>query len=307
VKSRPDTFARNVFINCPFDRDYLSLLQPLLFTIIHLGFNPRMASESSDSGEIRLQKICALVRECQYSIHDLSRLRASEAGELSRMNMPFELGVDYGCRRFGAPKLRQKKSLVLEKDQYEFQKAISDLSGTDIKHHSNEPSEMVQAVRHWFVETVGLRNVPSAGNIWFAFNDFESEFRDARLAEGYSEEDRETMPVPEYVDFIRGWKNVPRFARFLIAWYLMERALVNAANRALFLSERVGSLPEAVERLEIRGELQPVDVHQIKELRKLLDRLRLGQPDSAASLTPEVIKRVLEIAGRFGHDGRLEG
>ncbi len=33
-----DGFDQNVFVNCPFDDEYLPLLRPLLFTIIYLGF-----------------------------------------------------------------------------------------------------------------------------------------------------------------------------------------------------------------------------------------------------------------------------
>ena len=38
-------FAKNVFVNCPFDRDFYPLLRPLLFTIIYLGLKPRIALE----------------------------------------------------------------------------------------------------------------------------------------------------------------------------------------------------------------------------------------------------------------------
>ena len=47
----PEDFDKNVFINCPFDQEYLSLLRPLLFTILYVGFNPKIGLESSDSGE----------------------------------------------------------------------------------------------------------------------------------------------------------------------------------------------------------------------------------------------------------------
>ena len=60
-------FERSVFINCPFDQDYLSLLRPLLFTITALGFRPRIASERSDSGEMRLDKIVGLIRSARFS------------------------------------------------------------------------------------------------------------------------------------------------------------------------------------------------------------------------------------------------
>jgi hypothetical protein len=79
-------FENNVFVNCPFDRDYLPLLRPLLFTILSLGLRPRIALETIDSGEPRLDKIVRLIRESRYSVHDLSRLRAERAGEFYRLN-----------------------------------------------------------------------------------------------------------------------------------------------------------------------------------------------------------------------------
>ena len=36
-------FEDDVFVNCPFDADYKSLLKPLLFTILHLGLQPRIS------------------------------------------------------------------------------------------------------------------------------------------------------------------------------------------------------------------------------------------------------------------------
>jgi hypothetical protein len=194
-----------VFINCPFDEDYYPLLRPLFFTVVYLGFNPRIASERSDSAEIRIDKLCGLIRDSKYSIHDLSRLKAKRAKEFYRMNMPFELGIDYGSRLFGPAPLNGKKCLILETERYEFMKALSDLAGVDIKSHANEPANVVRSVRDWFIETVGLRGVPSPTTIWYQFTDFASSFYDARKAEGFTDKDLNMMPVPEYIDFIRDW------------------------------------------------------------------------------------------------------
>src|SRR5215467_13214022 len=127
----PEDFDRNVFINCPFDPEYLSLLRPLLFTIIYLRFNPKIALESSDSGEIRVNKICELIRCSRYSIHDLSRLQSRKKNEFYRMNMPFELGIEYGCRYFASDHLGTKRCLILERARHDYIKALSDLSGVD--------------------------------------------------------------------------------------------------------------------------------------------------------------------------------
>ncbi len=197
-------FGSNVFVNCPFDEEYYPLLRPLLFTFIYLGFIPRIALESSDSLQIRIDKICGLIRESKYSVHDISRLKAKRAKEFYRLNMPFELGVDYGSRLFGADPLDGKKCLILEKDRYDFMKALSDLAGVDIKSHANKPERLVRSLRNWFVETVGLR-AQSPTRIWYRFTDFANDFYDARKAEGYTDEDLNMMPIPEYIRFIQAW------------------------------------------------------------------------------------------------------
>jgi hypothetical protein len=104
-------FDTSVFLNCPFDDDYLPLLRPILFFILDLGLQPRIALERLDSGRPRLEKIIALIGESKYAIHDLSRLQAKEAGEYYRLNMPFELGLDVGCRLFREGRWVDKKCL----------------------------------------------------------------------------------------------------------------------------------------------------------------------------------------------------
>ena len=92
-------YSKNIFINCPFDKKYINdLLKPILYVIVQNGFNPRLALEVSDSGQFRLDKITRIIKECRYSIHDLSKVKATKRGEYARMNMPFELGIDYGIR-----------------------------------------------------------------------------------------------------------------------------------------------------------------------------------------------------------------
>jgi len=204
--THPPNFRTNVFINCPFDKEYKSILRPMLFTIVYFGFNPRLASERSDSLEQRIEKILTLIKECKYSIHDLSRLKAEKAKELFRLNMPFELGIDYGCRRASVSYLNGKKCLILEKSRFDIKKALSDLAGIDIKNHDNKPSKTVQVLQHWFIETVGLDDdVPSPSALWDKFNEFSYDFYERRKSEGYSKDDLRMMPVPQYIRFIKRW------------------------------------------------------------------------------------------------------
>ncbi|MBI3128308.1 MAG: hypothetical protein HYZ11_11940 [Candidatus Tectomicrobia bacterium] len=197
-------FGKNVFINCPFDDDYIPLLRPLLFTVLYCGLTPRITSESFDSGETRLNSICKLISNSKFSIHDLSRLRARKAKEFHRMNMPFELGVDLGCRRFGNGALRRKRFLILDEHRYRYQKALSDISGSDIKHHTKNPRNIVRQARNWFVEN-GLAGTPSGQAIWLEFNEFMADFYEKRRRDGYSRKELQIMPIPELISFMRRW------------------------------------------------------------------------------------------------------
>jgi hypothetical protein len=105
----PADFQRNVFINCPFDDLYTPLFNALVFAVHDIGFRPRCALEASNAGQFRLDKIMEIIAECKYSVHDLSRTEADITSGLPRFNMPFELGIDLGCRRFGSKKIRCHK------------------------------------------------------------------------------------------------------------------------------------------------------------------------------------------------------
>ena len=144
-------FSKNVFVNCPFDDDFRQLLLGVVFTILYFGYKPRLSLERADSAENRIDKITDLIKESKFGIHDLSRLVSSAKGEVYRMNMPFELGIDYGCKKLKGGKWKEKKILILEKERYRFQQAISDLSGCDIKNHEDEVDKIISSVRDWFI------------------------------------------------------------------------------------------------------------------------------------------------------------
>jgi len=197
-------FSKNVFINCPFDDQFIPLLRSILFSIIYLGFTPRIALERFDSGEARIDKIIDLIKASKFSIHDLSRIQSSEKLEYFRLNMPFELGLDIGCKIFKDGQAKDKKCLILEKEKYRYQKALSDLSNSDIKNHNNEPEEVIRQIRDWLVVNE-LKRADSGTRIWESFNEFMADFYLKRKEEGFREKDILRMPIPEFISFINGW------------------------------------------------------------------------------------------------------
>jgi hypothetical protein len=198
------SFERNIFVNCPFDDNFLPLLRPLLFTIIYLGFNPRIALERTDSGEARLSKITQLIRESRYSIHDLSRSQADAAGELYRLNMPFELGLDLGARVFGSDEMQTKRTLVLESKPHRYKAAISDLSGFDIQCHYDEPYRVIGVIRNW-LKNVCLSSAFGPARIEAAFTAFMTEDYNSLTSEGFSARDIVIIPVGELIGRMRAW------------------------------------------------------------------------------------------------------
>jgi hypothetical protein len=204
-------FDKSVFLNCPFDDAYLPLLRPILFFILDLGLTPRIALERLDSGRPRIEKIISLIRESRYAIHDLSRLKARKAGEYYRLNMPFELGLDVGCRLFRSDRWAEKKCLILEAERYRYQAALSDMSNSDIAVHGNDPVEASSQVRNWLANEAGLR-APGPTRLWVRFNDFMAENYTALLANGHSDRDIERLPIPELITCMQDWiaKNAHR-------------------------------------------------------------------------------------------------
>jgi hypothetical protein len=202
-------FDRNVFINCPFDNGYSPLLHPLLFTVYCLGFQPRIALESRDSGRPRIDKIIELICESRYAIHDLSRIQATTAGEFFRLNMPFEIGLDFGCRMFKRGHWSQKRSLILGSEPYQYQAALSDLSGCDIQAHGGNPERAVREVRNWLNSYASKEAVGSA-KIWTDFNTFTRQTHRELTRRGYSKEDLQHLGVDELMTRMAAWLAIRR-------------------------------------------------------------------------------------------------
>jgi hypothetical protein len=159
----PKSYKQNVFINCPFDSIYSPLFNAIVFSVHYVGFRPRCALEASNAGQYRLEKIMKIISECKYSIHDLSRTQADAKTGLPRFNMPLELGLDLGCRRFGQGHHHGKTSLILDVKPYRYQKFISDIAGQDVVAHGGREIRVVEIVRDWLRLALGPHSVVASG------------------------------------------------------------------------------------------------------------------------------------------------
>ena len=164
---------RDVFVNCPFDTDYRPLFNAIVFTIIRSGFRARCALEADNAAENRLDKICKIISECRYGVHDISRTEVDGNPPLPRFNMPLELGLFLGAKKYGGARHREKSCIIFDREPYRFQRYISDIAGQDIHAHRGEPASLIVELAAWLRIHSGDAQVPGGVAIGNEFNDFE--------------------------------------------------------------------------------------------------------------------------------------
>lgn len=195
-------YDQNVFINCPFDRQYGPLFDAIVFAITDCGFRPVCARERMNSAEIRLDKITDLIRDSRYSIHDLSRTEIDERYSLPRFNMPLELGIVLGCAKFGSARQRRKSVLILDRRQHRYQKFVSDISGQDIHEHRNRPDLVIQAVRDFLRVESELNDIPGWEYIRDRFRRFKRDLPEIAKV-GHLNPAR--LTYADYCEMIKRW------------------------------------------------------------------------------------------------------
>lgn len=206
---KDDDFDRSVFVNCPLDEDYDRTLRAILFCLVRFGLTPRIATERSDAGEPRISKILDLIQSSRYSVHDLSRCQARDKGEYYRLNMPFELGLDFGCRRYGSGRLREKVILVLEEQRYRYQAAISDLAGSDIEAHHGDYQIAVRKVRNWLAGMPGFEGT-GAARVLADYEDFQRWYIERQRNRGFSDDDIRDYSTTELLSAMFRWRQLRR-------------------------------------------------------------------------------------------------
>ena len=171
--------VEDVFINCPFDQQYSATFDGLIFVIHACGFSPRSARELDDGGQARID---------------------AQNG-LPRFNMPLELGIFLGAKRYGGGDHRAKRLLVLDVEQYRYQRFISDLAGMDIHAHGGEPRRAITEVRDWLTN-VSRRKLPSGATLLLLYDRFVDELPLLCDALGF---DPQAVPYVDYEQIVVGW------------------------------------------------------------------------------------------------------
>ena len=156
---------RGVFVNCPFDVDFKPCFEAMIFTIAACGYKVRCALEDDDGANLRFDKLVQLIRQSQRTIHDLSRVELSKEA-LPRFNMPFELGLATGAKRFGNSDQRKKTALIMVREKFALPKYLSDLAGGDQHAHGDKPATVIDIVSRYLHQTP--EGLPLPGPSWLA-------------------------------------------------------------------------------------------------------------------------------------------
>lgn len=196
-------YDKNVFINCPFDRDYRPLFEAIVFTVFDCGFRPRCALETEDGGQVRMEKIFSLIGDSKLAINDLSRVDLDSGTKLPRFNMPLELGVFLGARRYGPGRQKEKCCLILDRERYRYRAFISDIAGQDIREHKDDPIRIIQIVRDWLrSQSAHDSGIPGGRAIAERYKAFRARLpelcQEARLEE-------DDLIWVEYTDLVWSW------------------------------------------------------------------------------------------------------
>ncbi|MEQ1549414.1 MAG: hypothetical protein ABL918_12330 [Chakrabartia sp.] len=144
---------KDVFINCPFDAGFLDIFRAIIFAVRACGFRPRCAKDENDGAQVRIEKIYKLIEDCDWGIHDLSAVALDKNSGLPRFNMPLELGISLGAKRYGGARQKTKCILILDKESHSYDASTSDISGQDNETHGGDPHEAIKVVRNWLSST----------------------------------------------------------------------------------------------------------------------------------------------------------
>jgi hypothetical protein len=164
--------AYQVFLNYPYDPDFRPFAEALSFAVVAAGLIPVTGLELSTPDTNRLELIVSAVKNCEYSVHDLSRCRGEGTENLARMNMPIEMGMALFHALSSQRHEHRCAFFVLKNDS--LHTFASDLSGLDPFWYEKDTKNLVVATYSW-LSKVGPKGIVSKQppvQVTKAYNDF---------------------------------------------------------------------------------------------------------------------------------------
>ncbi len=186
-----------VFLNHPFDVEFLPLADAMSFAVIAGGLLPICAYDLTSPDRPRLEMLVDAIQCCHYSAHDLSRSAGEGKKNLARMNMPIEMGMALFYALVS--QRREHRCVFFVPSPHDYKAFASDLSGLDPKCHQNDETRLLTDMYDWLRGVVpgSLFNSQPTVEIVGKFKEFKKRLKSIRGAGGNGkpshEERREMM------------------------------------------------------------------------------------------------------------------
>lgn len=157
-----------VFLNLPYDSKFEKLYLSYVCATHAIGMVPRVTLEIP-GGARRLDRIFALIQNCEFSVHDLSRVQLDASRpRVPRFNMPFELGLAVA---WGKLAKREHVWFVMEELNYRLAKSLSDLNGTDPYIHGGTVEGVFREMGNALVRRKGA----SVSQMWGIYREVRKQ------------------------------------------------------------------------------------------------------------------------------------
>lgn len=160
---RPRVKPDACFLNIPYDDKFENLYLAYIVGLTAHGLVPT-ATLGVPRDARRLDRIFKLIRECRYSVHDISRIQLDpRPPRAPRFNMPFELGLAVAWTKLNP----QRHSWVgCDEIPHRAVRSISDLAGTDFHTHHGTVSGVLAALCNAFVGRTPRPTVPRMKTVY---------------------------------------------------------------------------------------------------------------------------------------------
>lgn len=113
--------------------------------------------------------------------------------------------MDIGAKMISNGRFNQKVCLVLESEQYRYQKFISDIAGNDIRAHGNDPKTAIGCLRDWIRINENEVMIPWVSKIWSAYTEFDFDFQKLLQENDLDPLDIQAIPFSDVIDIMKKW------------------------------------------------------------------------------------------------------
>jgi hypothetical protein len=152
------TLTKRVWVNIPYDPDYLALRHAIEVVLWIFGLEPVLAGGETRP-DIRLDKLLQMIDTCSFGITEVRGGPRVRSTIPPSYNMPFEHGVMWLLSTlkksdFHPPILLCNRRLVDGPDIW-----FSNMRGTDALEHENKPEQLITKLYQWITTDTVVHSV----------------------------------------------------------------------------------------------------------------------------------------------------